>query len=106
MVFIETVRHLPHACLASDWGNEPADEFSSELRPKVLRAATLFSGPTAAWGTAGFMDEETATLHRGQADTSYRHITRWQGTLARKKSGVCCISVGSCIEFGRICLHF
>src|SRR6218665_3869801 len=49
------------------WGNEPADEFSSELWLKVLRDATLVSGPTAAWGTAGFMDEETATLHRGQA---------------------------------------
>ena len=53
--------------MASGWGNEPADEFSSELRPKVLHATTLVSDPTAAWGTAGFMDEETATLHRGQA---------------------------------------
>jgi len=44
-----------------------ADEFSSELRPKVLRAATLVSGLTEAWGTAGFMDGETATLRRGQA---------------------------------------
>src|SRR6218665_1807243 len=69
IVFIETDRHLhvPHACLASGWRNELADEFSSELRPKVIRAATLVSGPTTAWGTAGCMDEETATIHRGQA---------------------------------------
>jgi len=40
---------------------------SSELRPKVLHAATLVSGPTAAWRTAGFMDGETATLRQGQA---------------------------------------
>ena len=44
-----------------------ADEFSSELRPKVLHAATLVSGITAAWGTAGCMDEEMAKLCRGQA---------------------------------------
>ena len=44
-----------------------ADEFSSELRPKVFRAATLVSGPTAAWGTAGLIDEKTATLYPGQA---------------------------------------
>ena len=48
-------------------GNESADDFSSELRPKILRAAMLVSDPTAAWGTAGFMDGETATLRRGQA---------------------------------------
>src|SRR6218665_1598116 len=60
-------RHLPHACLASGWGNEPADEFSSELQPRVLRAATLISGPTAAWGTAGDMVEEKDTPRQGQA---------------------------------------
>ena len=32
----------------------------------VLRAATLVSGPSAVLGTAGFMDEEMATLYRGQ----------------------------------------
>ena len=46
---IETARHLPDACLESGRGSEPADESSSELRPKVLRAATLVSGPTAQW---------------------------------------------------------
>src|SRR6218665_1667802 len=60
-------QNLPYACLAGGWGNDPADEFSSELRPKVLRAATLVSGPAGAWGTAGFMDEERATLRWGQA---------------------------------------
>jgi len=40
--------------------------FSSELQPNVLRAATLVSGPTAAWENAGFTDGETATLCRGQ----------------------------------------
>jgi len=64
---IETAGHLPHTCLASGWGNELADEFSSEQRPKVLHAATLISGPTVAWGTARFTDGETATLHRGHA---------------------------------------
>jgi len=57
--------------LASGWGNEPADEFSSELRPKVLCAATLVLGPTVAWGTAGCTDEEMAMLHRGQATDKY-----------------------------------
>src|SRR6218665_1565990 len=42
------------------------NRFSSEVWPKVLRAATPVSGPTAAWGTAGFMDGETATLRRGR----------------------------------------
>src|SRR6218665_1419939 len=58
---------LPHTCLASGWGNELADEFSSEMRLKVPRAATLVSGPTAAWGTAGFKDREKATLRREHA---------------------------------------
>ena len=50
-----------------NWGNEPADEFSSELRPNVLCAVTLASNPTAAWGTTGCMVEGTATFHGGQA---------------------------------------
>ena len=53
--------------MASGWGNELADEFSSQLRPKVIRSATLVSGPTAAWGTAGFTDGEMAMLRRGHA---------------------------------------
>jgi len=52
-------------------------KFSSELLPKVLRAATLVSGPTAAWRTAGFMDEETATLRRGQATDNDLYKTFW-----------------------------
>ena len=57
----------PTPRLPGKWlGNEPADEFSSELRPKVLHTATLVSGSTASWGTAGFIDGETATLRRGQ----------------------------------------
>ena len=54
--------------LPGKWlGNEPADEFSSELRPKGLRAAALVSGPIAATcKTAGCMDEETATLRQRQ----------------------------------------
>jgi len=54
--------------------NEPADKFSSELWPKVLRATMLVSGPTAAWETAGCMDEETATLRRGQATDDIIYI--------------------------------
>ena len=60
-----------YACLARGWGNEHANEFSSELWPKVLRAAILVSGPTVAWGTAGFMDGEMATLCRGTDDDKH-----------------------------------
>jgi len=58
----------PTPRLPGKWlGEEPAYEFSSEVRPKVLRAPTLVSGPTAACGTAVCMDEGTATLRRGHA---------------------------------------
>ena len=57
---------------------QSADGFSSELWPKVPCAATLVSGPTAAWGIAGFMDEETATPRRGQATDDDETVTAFR----------------------------
>jgi len=59
--------HLPPRLPGKWLGNELADEFYIELWPKVLRAVMLVSGPTAAWGRAGFTDVGMATLRQGHA---------------------------------------